>query len=213
MGFLKNLAKNVAGPLVGGIAGYAGAKEAASASKEAAREQMAFQERMSNTAYQRASKDLEKAGLNRIIAMGNPASSPVGAMATIPDFGGAITSGMSAGAATQTSALQTARFDEDMAKLVAETKTLNTKLGRELMQTRLWKRFGKLILASEGNFSKLLEFTQEPSTWQKVTEDLQSLEDRLKNYFGDVLKEIYGNRVDIDFLMGEKLIRLEPWSE
>ena len=72
---------SIGGSLLSGLFGRSGARRQNIASAEQAQKQMDFQERMSNTAHQRAMADLKKAGLNPILAARSPASSPGGAMA------------------------------------------------------------------------------------------------------------------------------------
>ena len=69
--------------LLGGLFGKKGQDDANRRNIALAREQMDFQKHMSSTAYQRAAADAEKAGLNRILALGGPASTPSGAMPVV----------------------------------------------------------------------------------------------------------------------------------
>lgn len=72
--------------IIGGLGSAFSGKSYNRAAKKAAREQMKFQEYMSNTAHQREVKDLRAAGLNPILSANSGASTPSGAMADVMAF-------------------------------------------------------------------------------------------------------------------------------
>lgn len=141
------------GSILGGAAGYffggpAGASVGASIggsfdSDERQREamqynsgasaaQMQFQERMANSSYQRGMADMEKAGLNPMLAYSQGgASVPAGAMASYPVGAGAAESAStaslvsSAAQAYQTSK-QSDQIDANVAKISQEITNLQT---------------------------------------------------------------------------------------
>lgn len=74
----------IGGSLISGLLGFAGQSSANDTNRRISNAQMDFQERMSNTSYQRAVKDMSAAGLNPMLAYSQGgASTPSGSMTTV----------------------------------------------------------------------------------------------------------------------------------
>jgi len=136
--------KSVVGPVLGGTAGFLiggpagaavgaglggsvssalGAQDMNRQNISLSREQMEFQERMSNTQYQRAMTDMKTAGLNPILAYKQGgAGTPSGSMAQVQNVGAAAAEGankMSSSAialATNKTMLEKIGLEKDLLK-------------------------------------------------------------------------------------------------
>lgn len=158
----------VGGSLLSGFLANQGAEDRNDAQIAQSDKQMSFQERMSNTAYQRAVQDLASAGLNPMLAYAHGgASTPSGSQANIEDtITPAINSGREAFRASNEAAVQRAQIEDITASAGlkrsqtvqsdAQTQqavtqaTLNASLAAKADQDRLTSASSASLMDTQG---------------------------------------------------------------
>lgn len=114
--------------LLGGLASYKGSEKTNETNLELGREQMKFQERMSNSAYQRAVADMKAAGINPMLASKvGGASTPTGNLPQVENAIGAGVSGAVQGAGMMTAAQQIMQSKAQTDNIAATTDKIKSE--------------------------------------------------------------------------------------
>lgn len=151
----------VGGALIGGLFSSRGQQQANNMNVDLSREQMAWQTQMSSTAYQRATADMEAAGLNPMLAyQQGGASTPAGQLAQVGNVGAAAVGGATSSAqqalalgqglqSIEQSKAVTQKAEADAAKVRSETLDRDINNAQALTNLRNLQYSGEKTLREQ----------------------------------------------------------------
>jgi len=180
----------IAPALIGGAFGLAGQAMANRETEASTARQMEFQQRMSDTQYQRGMEDMRKAGLNPILAYKQGgASAPSGASYTAGNVGSAAIAGASS---AQEMARSAKTLDPDVAQKWASVDLTNGQIARILpAQQELLKMQAAAAGASSAESLARTHLTQlEAARVEADNEFYSTPEGRSVRQTGRVLSEL-----------------------
>lgn len=176
------------------ISGIVGSAISGFSSRQAADKNRDFQASMSNTAYQRATKDMIAAGLNPGLAYSQGgASVPSGAVADVPDYGSSAIGGANAASTAKMAdiAVDRGRADIGLTHAQREYTLANARLARVEAEMAEKLGVGARLGLEYGEKAALATGATAKATYSKVKDFIKTKREKLEAFTGgDYMKYI-----------------------
>lgn len=162
----------IAATIIGGLVGRRGQQQANETNVALSQDQMNFQERMSSTAYQRATADMRAAGLNPALAYGQGgASTPTGSMAQVQNAAAPMQNSArdAMGVLSEVQGIQQSKAVSDQATATAD-KLRSETLDRDINNAEALARIRTTNTQGDVNYSMVGKNEAETLTERQRTQ-------------------------------------------